>query len=253
MNVPKLIFIVPYRDRIEHKTFLSKYMEYIMEDYDEQDYEIYYAHQKDKRPFNRGGMKNIGFLALRKKYPLHYKNITFVFHDVDVVPYKKNLLDYETTHGIVKHYYGFEFALGGIFSIKGSDFEKTGGFPNFWAWGCEDNIMNNRVKKAGLKIDRSNFFPSWSRAILQFTDGLHKTICRTEAYKLLRNIDDDGLYTIQGIKHTFNNEYIDITGFTTPFKHDDNVFETHDIRNTSKIKATAKRGGGGFMNMKIFK
>mgnify|MGYP006214976639 CR=1 FL=1 len=74
-------------------------------------YEIYFSHQKDERPFNRGAMKNIGFIALARKYPNDYKNITYVFNDVDTLPYTKNLLPYETTHGVVKHFYGFTFAL----------------------------------------------------------------------------------------------------------------------------------------------
>ena len=40
-------------------------MTFILEDDD--DYEIYFAHQCDNRNFNRGGTKNIGFLALKEK------------------------------------------------------------------------------------------------------------------------------------------------------------------------------------------
>ena len=85
--VPNIIFIIPYRDRIQHRYFFDKYMKHILED--EDNYEIYYAEQKDTMPFNRGAMKNIGFIAMKEKYKNDYKNITFVFNDIDCVPYKK--------------------------------------------------------------------------------------------------------------------------------------------------------------------
>ena len=79
-KVPKIIFIVPYRSRMQEANHFKIYMNrYIMEDYKEGDYQIFFVHQFDSRPFNRGAMKNIGFIAMKEKYPEDYKNITFVF------------------------------------------------------------------------------------------------------------------------------------------------------------------------------
>ena len=83
-KVPKRVFIVPYRNRVQHKFFFSKYMSFILEDSD--DYEIYFSHQCDARTFNRGATKNIGFLAVKEKYPEHYKNITFIFNLFRIIP-----------------------------------------------------------------------------------------------------------------------------------------------------------------------
>ena len=243
-NIPKVIFIVPYRDRAEHKHFFQRQIKYLMEDYEPNYYQVYFVHQKDNRSFNRGAMKNIGFLAIRDKYYEHYKNITFVFHDVDTLPYIKNLLPYETQHGTVKHFYGFEFALGGIFSITGKDFEIVGGFPNFWAWGGEDNVIQKRVLNNKLVIDRKIFFKIGDRNILQFADGFMKLINRDE----LATIEQDDSYeyynTIKNLKYEFKDEYINVNSFNTRAKYIDarKHFERHNItKSSNKIRIKKRR------------
>ena len=235
-TIPKIVFIIPYRDRIEHKEFFTVYMKHVLEDIPKTDYEIYFVEQKNTLPFNRGAMKNIGFLALKYKYPNNYKNITFVFNDVDTVPYSKNIIDYNTTPGIVKHFYGFKFALGGIFSIKGEDFERTNGFPNFWAWGGEDNYMQKRVEYIGLYIDRSVFFNILDKNILQMCDGVKRLICRKEAATVVNMSTTDGLITIRNLNYDFKDEYINVYNFQTMRDPRMLRFEEQNIANESKIR-----------------
>ena len=234
--IPKLVFIIPYRDRVEHKEFFTIYMKHVLEDIPKTDYEIYFVEQKDALPFNRGAMKNIGFLALKYKYPKDYKNITFVFNDVDTVPYTKNIIDYTTTEGIVKHFYGFKFALGGIFSIKGCDFEKTNGFPNFWSWGGEDNYMQKRVEHVGLYIDRSVFFNIMDKNILQLCDGIKRLICRKEAATVVNMSTADGVITIRNLNYEFKDEYINVYNFQTIRDPRILKFEEQNIAVESKIR-----------------
>ena len=236
VNIPKIVFIIPYRDRVEHKEFFTVYMKHVLEDIPKTDYEIYFVEQKNTLPFNRGAMKNIGFLALKYKYPNDYKNITFVFNDVDTVPYSKNVINYDTTPGIVKHYYGFKFALGGIFSIKGEDFERTNGFPNFWAWGGEDNYMQKRAEYVGLYIDRSVFFNILDKHILQLCDGVKRLICRKEAATVVNMTTSDGLVTIRNLNYEFKDEYINVYNFQTMRDPRMLRFEEQNIAVESKIR-----------------
>jgi hypothetical protein len=234
---PKLVFIVPYRDREHQLTFFREHMAKIMEDYDKSTYQIIYLHQKDERSFNRGAMKNIGFLYVKTKYPEDYKSMTLVFNDVDTMPLTKNFLNYETHSGNVKHFYGYEFTLGGIVSITGNDFEKIGGYANYWAWGFEDNVLQDRVSKAGLKIDRSQYYPIMDKNILQLKDGITRLVNRGEFDKYEQekttNKTVDGFHTIKDLQYVFDeiSGFVNVTSFTT--QTPENIAQTtvHDMRN----------------------
>ena len=233
----KIAFIVPYRNREEHKHFFETYMKYILEDHDSSSYVILYIHQNDERPFNRGAMKNIGFLYLKHAYPEKYKEMTLVFHDVDTVPYRKNLLDYETEKGTIKHFFGFTFALGGIFSIKGSDFEKIDGFPNYWQWGFEDNVIQKRVLENEFHIDRTNFFKVGSHQILHFCDAIQKVLNRSvlqnqfdKKYK-----EEDGLSKLQNVNFNKEDDMVHVTNFETFYSCQNEELINYPVTNGSKI------------------
>ena len=203
-SYPKIVFIVPYRNRVQHKFYFSTYMTSILGDTTEP-YEIYFSHQCDARSFNRGGTKNIGFLAVKAKYPNNYKDITFVFNDIDTLPFS-NIFDYATIPGIVKHFYGFKYALGGIVSMTGADFEATNGFPNFWGWGMEDNVLQTRCEKIGLKVDRSQFYEIGSPNILQLFDGVSRLINRKDPWRATHDNGVDGLRSIHKLEFSIDTE-----------------------------------------------
>lgn len=260
-KVPKRIFIVPYRNRIQHKFFFSKYMSFILENDD--DYEIYFSHQCDARTFNRGATKNIGFIAARNKYPNDYKDITFIFNDVDTIPFNK-IFDYNTQHGIVKHFYGFKYALGGIVVMKGADFEKTNGFPCFWGWGMEDNALQKRCEAVGLYIDRSVFYNIGSPEILQLFDGISRIISKKDPWRGEHDNGYDGLRTISQLQYNIDEKsenpndnifavhnpkimYVNISTFLTHVPFGSEEYYTYDLRepkrkivHPDKIRETKK-------------
>ena len=213
-KIPDIIFIVPYRDRYYQRTVFLNHMKVLLEDIN---YEIIIAHQFDRRFFNRGAMKNLGFMHAREKYPDNYKDITFVFHDIDILVGDKSMTNFQTEKGVVKHIFGFKQTFGGIFSIKGSDFELINGFPCIWNWGYEDNAirgrwvkmwetLNRQQKRTKLPIDYSEFHAFdknfKDKRIVMLYHGDKKIFNRTHAWNTFKNAKNyiDGIKTLKNIQ-----------------------------------------------------
>ena len=236
MSVPKIIFIVPYRNRENDKNIFQDHIKYLMSDYLSTDYLVYYSHQNDNRAFNRGAVKNIGFLAMRNKYPNDYKNITFVFNDIDIVPTHKNFLNYITDIGIIKHFYGFKFALGGIFSITGHDFELISGFPNFWGWGFEDNLIYLKCKDKGITVDRSVFYPIYDHNFIQTNNTGKKVLNNIKPNLQDDNIkNNNNILTIKNLNYSIDGDMININNFDTIENYSQLKFYEQDLQLNRKI------------------
>jgi hypothetical protein len=270
--VPKIIFVVPYRDRADHLEQFKKHMTIIMEDYPIEVYRFLFIHQCDTRLFNRGAMKNIGFLSVKNIYPRDYKNITLVFNDVDCMPSKKGLLNYETTNHVIKHFYGYTYALGGIVSIKAGDFEAINGFPNFWGWGYEDNMLQNRALKSQIKIDRSTFFVANefvienavkngqtppvmnSMPIIQHYHGNVRTM-NSEDFDKYSTHTKNGLNSIDNlnVKYDDSNQFINVNSFEVGYQSDPSKLFNYNLQNGNMpMKYISRKGSTATMNM-VFK
>ena len=240
-----IVFIIPYRDRYYHKVHFDKYMEYILEDYDKDEYRFLFVHQQDDLPFNRGAMKNIGFLYVKENYT-NYKDITLVFHDIDTIPAEKGLLDYKTRQGVVKHFYGFRFALGGIVSITAGDFERVNGFPNYWNWGYEDNVLNMRIiQNPNMIINRNTFFDFGSMQILHEVDSFKKFYVRRPPPKNELQSEKDGINNLQVFNWNFEptTNFLNVTNYNCKFKLDHNKIHIDHVLNAAYKVATQNKKG----------
>lgn len=235
-ETPNIIFIVPYRDRVaQMQNFLEK-MGKLLEDV--KSYKILFIHQCDKRDFNRGALKNIGFLAIKNDYPFTYHKITLCFNDIDTYPSMAGLItDYSTVPGVVKHYYGYKFTLGGIVSINARDFEKLNGFPNYWAWGYEDNMLYSRVVSSSsqeLTIDRSVFYPINDLRISQINSSPIRIVNVKEFERYVAK-NNEGINSIFNLRYDINDEsgMVNVTYFDTNYPPNPNLNSEYDTRNTT--------------------
>jgi hypothetical protein len=224
---PKRVFIIPYRNRNVQLNLFMNHMRWIFKEmkwkYGE-DYSIVVSHQKDERSFNRGGMRNLGFEYIKQKYPLAYKDIVFIFNDVDTFPTQPYILgDYWCNRHEVIQYYGHENNLGGIVGICGLDFEQVNGYPNLWKWGGEDNIFYQRCKI--LKVNKNYKYNLNSKYIIYLSHIEERTNFITINYnKYIKNIinksKNNGIHSLRNIEYNIEpykigNQQFDMVNFTS--------------------------------------
>ena len=149
----KYNFIIPYRNRKEHlDEFIRRFKDMLKGR--EVDAKFYIIHQMNPKDFNRGALKNIGFLEVSKIRP----DGIFIFHDVDTYPTYWGSISYEPNRGEFKRPVSNTGPgnLGLICCCWKEEFERTNGFANYWDWGSEDSVLYHRAIKCGIPINEKN-------------------------------------------------------------------------------------------------
>ena len=234
---PKVVIIVPVRNRDNEKIILSSIYKKSSQ------MKIVFINQNWNLPFNKGAMINIGFLEAKKIFPNDFQNISFVIHDVDLIPFPNiktlELIErFKTKHGIIKHLYGFQHSLGGVFSITGSDYEKIGGFANIYGWNIEDVIFQDRALSHNLLIDRSMpYFVDLDHGGSSLNLTGHVPF--QYEYRIYfvseweRDTTNDNIHTLQSYSLDISGCNLMVTAFKTT--HDIDVTE-RNIRVCSRVK-----------------
>tara|TARA_Y100000816_G_scaffold269414_1_gene232338 strand:- start:414 stop:1289 length:876 start_codon:yes stop_codon:yes gene_type:complete len=205
-QIPKSVIIVPYRNRESELSLFKIYLQHVLKDIN---YKLLVIEQCKYEHFNVGCMRNIGFLMVKKLWPNNYHNMNLVFHDVDnIVAEKYFSPDYFTTiSGEIKHIIHNKFGrhIGGAHTVKGSDFEKTNGYPNFWGWGEEDNVYGYRVLKNNIKVNRYfDIYDCQGKEIILFNDNKNLLAIRNFNLKngVRMNMITSGLNTISNLDYS---------------------------------------------------
>lgn len=168
-DATSVAIIVPFRDlhpsqqRAQHLAkfvpHMHKFLGRLMEQKLVSDYGIYIIDQSDDgRKFNRGKLLNIGF-ELARKSKRRKPHDVFIFHDVDLLPQPDLGAWYSKFPKVPIHiarvwdrYSNNPKYFGGVVSFSASHYKRINGYPNtFWGWGGEDDEMQKRLERLGIK------------------------------------------------------------------------------------------------------
>ena len=165
--LPRLSIIVPYRNRQEH---LARFVPHIAT-YFERDkidrnipWQVVIVEQVPGKLFNRGLMRNIGFLLTEGEADY------FCFHDVDYLPIWADY-QYPATPARLCWHGAQEVPInparpdevvvndrnlffGAVVMFNKADFRRVNGYSNdYWGWSFEDIDLRMRCVIEGLTIE----------------------------------------------------------------------------------------------------
>lgn len=153
-NNPKLLVIVPYRDRAAH---LPEFLPYIKTTLHAQEipHEIAVVEQSAGKLFNRGLLCNVGFVALG-----HSADYVCL-HDVDMIgedfdySYTEHAAHISARERRRNYEEWYPEYLGGVTLFSAAAFTAVNGFSNeYYGWGCEDDDLCARCRSFDIPIIR---------------------------------------------------------------------------------------------------
>ena len=147
------VICIPYRHRKAHlESFIANTCPLLKKHMSNT--KVLIIEQTGDRLFNRGKLLNVGF----KEYS--DKTKYFMTHDVDINPTEDTLCKYYMRdipdNSVMGIYTSQCNTLGGIIKFRPSTIISCNGFPNnYWGWGVEDKVLQNRCEFAGVQIEKN--------------------------------------------------------------------------------------------------
>ncbi|XP_048738196.1 beta-1,4-N-acetylgalactosaminyltransferase bre-4-like isoform X2 [Ostrea edulis] len=158
----RIAIVIPYRDREIHlKLLLLNLIPKLRRQLT--DFTIYVIEQAETEDFNRGMMRNIGFVEAKKRFPYD----CYVFNDVDtIIEDDRNLMKCGTdfarhlVSGVRRYNYSLPYRglLGGVIALTDTQMTTLNGYSNmFFVWGGEDDNLFDRFVESRLWFDRTDY------------------------------------------------------------------------------------------------
>lgn len=166
MSLPPLHIVVPYRDRAEHRArFVPHLRAWFAERQPDIPYRVTFVEQAAGLPFNRGLIKNIGFVLGEGG------SAYTCLHDIDYLPADADYgwADCPTcllwsgaearpvAPGLSDAVIRTDTAstLGGVLLMPNAVFRAVDGYSNlYWGWGSEDIDLSLRIRGRRIPTDR---------------------------------------------------------------------------------------------------
>ncbi|XP_046364796.2 beta-1,4-N-acetylgalactosaminyltransferase bre-4-like [Haliotis rufescens] len=156
----RLAIIIPYRDREVNLKILLNNLHRVLQK-QQAEYAIFVVEQENGTPFNRGLIKNIGYVEA--KALCHFD--CFTFQDVDLVPESERntywcgarALHHSQRLDILKYRIFYKNHFGGVITFNETLFSTVNGYSNlYFTWGGEDDDLFHRLLEKKCPMNSAN-------------------------------------------------------------------------------------------------